>query len=92
LGNLQPRDFVTATSHVTTDDMKKLVLVSADPLRFADRLSELAALGFASVYVHNVADNQVAFIQMFGPKSCRGCAKHRLLSIRRSTLWLRRRS
>jgi hypothetical protein len=46
--------------------MKKPVVIAADPLRFADRLSELAALRFASIDVRSVADNPAAFIQMFG--------------------------
>lgn len=62
----RPSDFDLATRFVRPDDMREIVLISSDLGWFRDRLSALADLGFAEMYLHNVGTNQAAFVDAFG--------------------------
>jgi coenzyme F420-dependent glucose-6-phosphate dehydrogenase len=61
-----PAHFERATRHVRPEDMHHSVFVSADLDAHADRLHELATLGFESIDLHNVGTNQREFIEAFG--------------------------
>jgi probable non-F420 flavinoid oxidoreductase len=50
-----PEAFDSLGQHVSDDTVRRSVLVDHDPARLADRLSELVAIGFDAVYLHQVA-------------------------------------
>jgi len=54
-----PEAFDQVGEHVGDDAVRRSVLVDHDPARLADRLSELVAIGFDAVYLHQVATDSV---------------------------------
>jgi hypothetical protein len=50
-----PEAFDSLGAHVGDDALHRSVLVDHDPARLADRISELVAIGFDAVYLHQVA-------------------------------------
>jgi probable non-F420 flavinoid oxidoreductase len=58
--------FDQAATHVRPEDVRDVVLVSADLQQHAAWLAELAALGFDELYLHHVGRHQEAFIDAFG--------------------------
>jgi probable non-F420 flavinoid oxidoreductase len=58
--------FDAAAVHVRPDDVRRHVLVSADPAWHRDRLAEALAVGFDGVWVHHVGQIQLPFIETFG--------------------------
>ena len=58
--------FDLAAAHVRPDDVRKTVLVSADPGRHAEWLCELADLGFEEIHLHHVGQDLRPFIDAFG--------------------------
>ncbi|WP_028047149.1 TIGR03885 family FMN-dependent LLM class oxidoreductase [Cellulomonas sp. URHE0023] len=54
-----PEAFDQVGEHVSDDTVRRTVLVDHDPARLADRLSELAAIGFDAIYLHQVATDPV---------------------------------
>jgi coenzyme F420-dependent glucose-6-phosphate dehydrogenase len=63
---MTPEDFAKAARDVTAQEMRELVLISADLDTHARWLCELAALGFQTLDLHNVGRNQQEFIEAFG--------------------------
>ena len=63
-----PAEFERAAASVKREDMQKSVIVSSDASRIAERLRQLARLGFESIDIHNVGTNQRSFIDMAGQK------------------------
>ena len=61
----QPSHFDAAATFVRPDDVRRSVLVSADPAWHCDRLCELAALGFDGLWIHHVGQSQRAFLETF---------------------------
>lgn len=59
-------EFDEAARHVRPEDMRDAVLISSDPSRHVDWLTELAELGFDEIYLHHVGQEQRAFIDTFG--------------------------
>ena len=59
-------EFDEAARHVRPEDMREVVLVSADLGRHAAWLRELAELGFDDLYLHHVGREESAFIEAFG--------------------------
>ena len=55
-----------AASHVTPEDVAKVVNTSADLGRHAGWLHEYAELGFDEIYLHHVGQRQDAFVEAFG--------------------------
>lgn len=58
--------FDEAAQHVRPEDVRKAVLVSADPARHRALIDELAGLGFDEIYLHHVGRSQREFIHAFG--------------------------
>ena len=58
-------EFDEASRHVRPEDMRATVLVSADLGLHAERLDELAQLGFDEIYLHHVGKTQRDFIDAF---------------------------
>ena len=50
-----PEAFDSLGVHVGDDSLHRSVLVDHDPARLADRVSELVAIGFDAVYLHQAA-------------------------------------
>jgi probable non-F420 flavinoid oxidoreductase len=63
-----PQHFDEASRFVRKEDMLTSVLVSNEPSRFVDLLSEFAGLGFDGLYLHHVGQEQQAFIETFGER------------------------
>jgi alkanesulfonate monooxygenase SsuD/methylene tetrahydromethanopterin reductase-like flavin-dependent oxidoreductase (luciferase family) len=63
-----PEQFDAAAAHVRPDDVRKSVLVSADPARHAAELAALAGLGFDGLFLHHVGQTQDRFIDTFAAK------------------------
>jgi probable non-F420 flavinoid oxidoreductase len=63
-----PRDFEAATRFVPEEEVRRNVLISADPAQHAAWLHEYVDLGFTSLYVHHVGVEQQEFIDAFGAK------------------------
>jgi probable non-F420 flavinoid oxidoreductase len=63
-----PAHFDEVSRFVREEDMRDAVLISSDPARFVDWLSELAALGFDGLYLHHVGVEQQEFIETFGER------------------------
>jgi probable non-F420 flavinoid oxidoreductase len=61
-----PDHFDEAARHVRPDDVRKAVLVSADPAWHRDCLAELIGLGFDGVWIHHVGQHQQPFLDVFG--------------------------
>jgi probable non-F420 flavinoid oxidoreductase len=61
-----PAHFDEAARHVRPEDVRKSVLVSADPAWHCGRLAELVALGFDGVWIHQVGKQQQPFLDVFG--------------------------
>lgn len=61
-----PAHFEQAAEFVTEDDTAVNILVSADAGRHTEWLHEYAALGFETLYLHNVHRDQQRFIDVFG--------------------------
>ena len=59
-------DFDRLARDVTTDQVREVVLVSADLARHTAWLQELAALGFDEINLHHVGEDLTAFIEAFG--------------------------
>jgi G6PDH family F420-dependent oxidoreductase len=60
-----PEQFEAATRHVPAEEVARNVLVSSDPGELADRLHEFQELGFDSLYLHPVGEDN-EFIDVFG--------------------------
>ena len=58
--------FDVAGAFVRPEDVRKTVLVSADPAWHLDRLAELVTVGFDGVWIHHVGKEQLPFIDTFG--------------------------
>ncbi len=61
-----PEHFDEAARFVRPDDVRRAVLVSADPSWHRDRLAELVGLGFDGVWIHHVGQQQQPFLDVFG--------------------------
>lgn len=61
-----PRQFREATAHVRPEDVAACVKVSDSLAQHVDWLGELAEMGAEEIHVHNVAENQEAFLEAFG--------------------------
>jgi hypothetical protein len=59
-------EFDVAATHVRPEDMRGVVLVSADLGQHAAWIRELAEIGFDAVYLHHVGQEQRRFIEAFG--------------------------
>ncbi len=59
-------DFDRLARDVTPDQVREVVLVSADLARHTAWLQELAALGFDEINLHHVGEDLAAFIEAFG--------------------------
>lgn len=67
LANLAtPEEFDAAVADVSREQIAELIPAFADPAEHARLLRQYAELDADSVYVHNVALNQPAFIEMYG--------------------------
>ncbi|MGJ9403114.1 TIGR03885 family FMN-dependent LLM class oxidoreductase [Arthrobacter sp. KK5.5] len=58
--------FDSLATRTTPDDVRSGVLVSADLGEHAEKLAELAAVGFDEIYLHHVGTEQAPFIRAFG--------------------------
>ncbi len=63
-----PAHFDEASRFVREEDMRDAVLISSNPARFVDWLSEFAALGFDGLYLHHVGREQQEFVETFGER------------------------
>ncbi|WP_165066792.1 TIGR03885 family FMN-dependent LLM class oxidoreductase [Marisediminicola senii] len=63
-----PEAFDEASKHVTPEDMHESVMISADPDRHAQWLSELIDVGVDEVYLHHVGQEQNRFLDVFGDR------------------------
>jgi probable non-F420 flavinoid oxidoreductase len=61
-----PEHFDGVSSHVTPEDVAKVVNVSADLGRHAEWLRSYAELGFDEIYLHHVGQQQTEFVNAFG--------------------------
>lgn len=59
-----PEQFEAATRFVPPEEVENNVLVDDDPGRLAERVRELAAIGFEEVYLHHVGQEDDPFIAM----------------------------
>lgn len=62
----QPEDFEAAVGEVDEAELRDAVLVDHDPVSLAQRIAELAGLGFDRVYVHHVGREQSYFLDAAG--------------------------
>ena len=58
----QPEDFDALAGDPSDEQLRKGALVSDDASELADRIAELAGLGFDRVYLHGVGTDQAAFL------------------------------
>ncbi|MFC8681295.1 TIGR03885 family FMN-dependent LLM class oxidoreductase [Microbacterium ureisolvens] len=58
----QPEDFDAAVGEVDEAKLRQAVLVDPDPISLAERIAELAAIGFDRVYLHHVGREQDYFL------------------------------
>jgi coenzyme F420-dependent glucose-6-phosphate dehydrogenase len=63
-----PEEFDLATRFVRPEDMRESVWISSDLGWHAERIAELAELGFEEIQLHQVGRNQRAFIDAFGER------------------------
>jgi coenzyme F420-dependent glucose-6-phosphate dehydrogenase len=61
-----PEDFAQAAADVSPEQVREKVFISSDIDRHIDWLSERAALGLATLDIHNVGREQREFIDAFG--------------------------
>ena len=59
----QPEDFDARAGDPTNDQLRKGALISDDASELADRVAELAALGFDRIYIHGIGTDQSAFLR-----------------------------
>ncbi len=60
--------FDVVSEHVTLEQVRSVVNVSADLEEHADQLRRYAALGFDRIYLHHVGQDLRPFIDAFGGK------------------------
>jgi alkanesulfonate monooxygenase SsuD/methylene tetrahydromethanopterin reductase-like flavin-dependent oxidoreductase (luciferase family) len=60
--------FEEASRHVTPEDVRGSVEISADLGHHANWLHEMVDLGFDGVWIHHVGQEQRAFLEAFGDK------------------------
>ena len=60
-----PADFEAAAQFVRPDDMHDSLIISSDINEHADRISELAQVGFDAIFLHDVHRDQESFINDF---------------------------
>jgi coenzyme F420-dependent glucose-6-phosphate dehydrogenase len=58
----QPEDFDAAVGEVDEVKLRQAVLVDHDPVALAERIADLARIGFDRVYVHHVGRDQEEFL------------------------------
>jgi probable non-F420 flavinoid oxidoreductase len=58
--------FDEAAKHVSPEDMRSSVFVSAKPEEYVEQLRQYADLGFDRVYLHHVGKEQSEFLDTFG--------------------------
>lgn len=58
----QPEDFEAAVAGLDEEELRKSVLVDHDPSSLAERIAELATIGFDRVYLHHVGTDQSRFL------------------------------
>jgi coenzyme F420-dependent glucose-6-phosphate dehydrogenase len=58
----QPEDFDAAVADPDEGELRKAVLIDPDAAALAERIAELAAIGFDRVYLHHVGKNQDEFL------------------------------
>ena len=63
-----PEQFDAAAIHVQPDAVREAVLVSADLGRIVGWLHELIDIGFDSLYLHHVGQDQDRYLEVFGSK------------------------
>jgi alkanesulfonate monooxygenase SsuD/methylene tetrahydromethanopterin reductase-like flavin-dependent oxidoreductase (luciferase family) len=63
-----PEEFETATRHVTPNNMRESLLISADLGQHAAWLADYKELRVSALFLHQVGRNQEAFIDAFGEK------------------------
>ena len=63
-----PEQFDAAAAHVTPDDVREVVHVSADPAQHLDWLRAYVDLGVDALYLHHVGQTQDVFIDTFAEK------------------------
>ena len=63
-----PEHFDSATRFIRPEDVRKTVWVSSDLGWHAERIAELAELGFDEIQLHQVGRNQRAFVEAFGER------------------------
>ena len=63
-----PQQFDAAAKHVRPEDVRKAVLVSADPTQHVKWLRELAELNVDALYLHHVGKEQDRFLEVFGER------------------------
>lgn len=61
-----PALYDAAARHVRPEDMRRCVLISADPVQHAAWIAGMAEMGFDGIFLHNVGRNQREFIATFG--------------------------
>lgn len=61
-----PEEFEARAAHVTPDQVRAAVRVSADLADHIERIRRVRELGVSELYLHNVGKNQAAFIEQFG--------------------------
>jgi alkanesulfonate monooxygenase SsuD/methylene tetrahydromethanopterin reductase-like flavin-dependent oxidoreductase (luciferase family) len=61
----RPADFDRASRFVSSEDIRKSVLVSSDLGQHRAWLAEFVELGFTDIYLHQVGRRQEAFIEKF---------------------------
>ncbi|RXZ65415.1 TIGR03885 family FMN-dependent LLM class oxidoreductase [Pelagerythrobacter rhizovicinus] len=61
-----PEDFEEATRDLGPEDLEGHVIMASEPEHFVSAIVEAADLGFDEIYLHNVGDNQRAFLATFG--------------------------
>jgi probable non-F420 flavinoid oxidoreductase len=63
-----PAQFDEAARHVTADDVRASVLVSADPGRHVEWLQQIAELGVDTIFLHHVGKDQRGFVETFATR------------------------
>lgn len=58
----QPEDFDRLAGDPTEDELRQGALLADDAGRLADRIADLAALGFDRVYIHGIGTDQATFL------------------------------
>jgi hypothetical protein len=60
--------FEEASKHVSAEDLRGSVEVSADLGYHAAWLADMIGMGFDGVWIHHVGQSQQAFLEAFGDK------------------------